>query len=98
METRQEKDRYNMIIPEFKGLCCENCFKPLLDGSARFNHHVSRGGINFTLSFIVCQECIGEVIQYRHKIRPVSEMTAQLKHEQELRLYYLAYDKINYKN
>ena len=88
METRATKEAFDMLIPQFKSELCESC----RDEAELFDiGREIRGYVNVKASYSICLSCLKE-------LKPVSDMVAQLKHEFENKLYYRAYDKINYKN
>jgi len=99
METWEykEQDRLEMDFPKFHHNFCDNCGRLIESDEvkAELNHHL-KGIVSITVPYLVCEDCIPEVIQYRHMIRNVSEMTKKLKEEHEWRCYYAAYDRINY--
>lgn len=77
METRHEKDSYDMAIPQFKSDYCENCHNESTD-LIELNHHVY-GRVHVVVPFMVCEGCIKEVIEVRCRCRNVSDMTEELK-------------------
>lgn len=61
METRKEKDRIDVAVPQFKSESCESCFKPTED-IIEMSRKVERGGWKFSLPYMVCPECYGEIM------------------------------------
>ena len=93
-EYREQE--YEMDFPKFKQSFCDSCHRPIEEG-VEFNHHL-KTKVKIILPLLVCEDCIQDVIQYRHKIRNVSEMTGELKHKHDKEAYYKAYDNINFNN
>ena len=81
----REQARYDMAIPEFKAQTCEVCYTPN-GGFIELNHHIYSNQIHTVVPYIVCADCIADVIQYRCRCRNVSDMTGELyrKHYKDL--------------
>ena len=80
----REQARYDLAMESVKSESCEVCYNHS-DDLIELNHHVY-GKIHTIVPFIVCADCIADVIQYRCKCRNVSDMTGELyrKHYKDL--------------
>ncbi len=76
-------------VPNFKENCI-NCFRITKD-YAKFSYRTKSGFLTINC---VCLDCIEEVIQYRYRIRNVSEMTKELVKTFEMKEYHKAADII----
>jgi len=67
---------YDLATDHRKAIYCENCFKKSKE-LIELTHHIY-GGLHIKVPFMVCPECIDEVIQYRCRCRNVADMTGEL--------------------
>lgn len=87
-----------MIVPNFNYGYCDNCHQPIQSDSADFNHYINLEEMHIKVTRTFCEDCIGEVIQYRHLIRNVAEMTSEIVHRHNAEIYNRVYDNVNFKN
>jgi len=87
---------YEMLIPDFRSEYCDNCHKPA-EEYATLHKRMSRGGVSIIIHQTFCLDCLPEVIQYRHMIRNVSEMTKEIVHQHNREVYDRVYDNVNFR-
>ena len=91
METRKEKERYDVAVPQFKSETCESCFKC----KERFNIGRTIKDTGWKVAYYICMDCMKE-------LRPVSDITKELpgyvpeEDRFSKAVYYKMYDKINF--
>ena len=96
METRNEKSRSEMTVPNFNHGYCDNCHGPIEGVSASFNNHADLKRLNVVVDLNACEDCIPEVIAFHHLIRNVSEMTAEIVHRHNQDIYNKVYNRVNF--
>ncbi len=96
METRAEKDRIDVAVPQFKSENCESCFedKELINVGRKLEISESRdrGMTLYTgwkVAYHICLDCLKE-------LRPVSDITNEMVHEYNQGIYYKVYDRLNF--
>lgn len=93
---RELTEPYKMTVPGFNYGYCENCYQPAKE-YAVMNRHVCGDGVTYVTDQLVCLDCVPEVIQYRHLIRKVSEMTKEIVHQHNRDVYDRVYDNVNFR-
>jgi hypothetical protein len=104
METRAEKDRIDVAVPQFKSEACESCFedkelinvgRPIKFGvGRRLNDSIytcpnATPEVLWRVPYHICLDCLKE-------LRPVSDITDEMRHEYEKDIYYKVYDRVNF--
>ena len=90
----KEDPRFNKAVFDFPAMTkevCQNCGLPLEEGEECYYH--SYAG-SFKVTRVICEDCIQDLPVLG---RRVCEMTGDLKHDHNKRLYDRVYDRINFK-
>ena len=78
MREQHRAESAELLLPTGRAIYCENCHEPIKDEEANFNWYTTLVNSPIKIQKTYCHDCIGEVIQYRYKMRNVSQMTKEL--------------------
>ena len=78
MNEQHRFESAELLLPTGRAISCENCFRPM-DEEIGLNWHTTLCNSPIVIEQVYCEECLGEVILNRYRIRNVGEMTKELK-------------------